>query len=190
MLPALLLSLIFCRKSPASCSSSSEWGIFAWILATNSRASPAWVVFASSLSGWFSEASLRSLSSGSSSGGSGPRSSFRRMAPMVVSVPSKASMPLWTSKEAVSLALWSFSSFWRCTRFWKLTSKFSRVALTFMFCSQCWTLFLIQSSLATLFCRMRSRRPNLWISRCSAMWACSSLSISKATTSCLSISCS
>mmetsp|Transcript_67082 Transcript_67082/g.218383 ORF Transcript_67082/g.218383 Transcript_67082/m.218383 type:complete len:300 (+) Transcript_67082:1276-2175(+) len=189
MLPARLDSLIFCRNSPASCSSSSPFGMRACKASTSSRALAAGVVALSSRSACRSEASLLSLSeSRCGSTTTARRFSLGFVSPKFVSPASNASTPSRTSAEVealMELTLLSCCWFTRCA---KLTSKASRSALFSMFAPQCSMWLRVHSSLATRFCLMRSLVPNLWISRCSAICPCSRLSMWKANASCLCIS--
>mmetsp|Transcript_9733 Transcript_9733/g.30285 ORF Transcript_9733/g.30285 Transcript_9733/m.30285 type:complete len:229 (+) Transcript_9733:500-1186(+) len=178
MLPARLDSLIFRKKSPASCSSSWALGIRDCSAVTSSRALATWVVAAMSLSGCKSGFSLASLSESSS------RDSGCTEKPRPARPPSKAATPSWTSEAAAARLRSSFSCCFRSTVPSKLMSWFSRAAFTCMFCLQMSMLIEFHSSLAFLFCRKRSCMLKRWISRCSVTRACSRLSISAATISC------
>mmetsp|Transcript_20040 Transcript_20040/g.58195 ORF Transcript_20040/g.58195 Transcript_20040/m.58195 type:complete len:220 (-) Transcript_20040:103-762(-) len=189
MLPARLDSWMVCRKSPASCSSSLALGILACKALTRSLAVAACVVAASNLSASRSEPSEASLSSSAGISRSAPSAAsatFGRLRPRFVMPCSKARWPPNTSPAAVDRALSSRSWCFCCTRRANSTSKPSRVAFFCKFCFHKASLCFVHSSLAAQFCLMRSRRPNLWISRCSAMCACSNASMWKATASCLS----
>mmetsp|Transcript_23385 Transcript_23385/g.66653 ORF Transcript_23385/g.66653 Transcript_23385/m.66653 type:complete len:228 (-) Transcript_23385:712-1395(-) len=181
MLPACLDSLIFRRKSPASCSSSWACGMRACRASTSSRALAAWVVAASSRSPRSSERSLSASLPESPSGRA-------RAKPRPARLSSKASTPSRTSAEAAAWVRPSFSCCFLTTVPSKLMSWLSRRDFARMFCLHMSVLMAFHSSFAPRFCHRRSRMLNLWISRCSAMRACSRLSSSYATISCFCFS--
>mmetsp|Transcript_115646 Transcript_115646/g.322186 ORF Transcript_115646/g.322186 Transcript_115646/m.322186 type:complete len:223 (+) Transcript_115646:730-1398(+) len=176
MLPARFDSLIFLRKSPASCSSSWAFGMRDCRASTSSRAFAAWVVLAMSpapsprRSEWSLVASLSlSPSRAATSGRENPRPA--RLC-------SKAAMPSFTSVAAAPRVRSSLSCCFLIIELSKFTSWLSRMALTCMFCLHRSMLIAFHSSLNTLFWNKRSRLRSRWISRCSAMRACSRLSSS------------
>mmetsp|Transcript_1260 Transcript_1260/g.2210 ORF Transcript_1260/g.2210 Transcript_1260/m.2210 type:complete len:268 (-) Transcript_1260:518-1321(-) len=187
MLPACLDSLIFRMKSPASCSSSCLLGSRDCRASTRSLPVAAFVVCAKSLSGCRSSSSSSSELSWSGMPFRVRASNFFD-SPRVARPVSKSLTPRWTSVEAKSRLRSSFSCCMWKVRLLNRTSAASLERRTCMLSCHRSADRAFHSSFAPLFCLRRSLRLKRWISLCSAMWACSMLSISKATSSCLCIS--